>query len=167
MRSALLFMLLVFSAAFTRQEPPACGAAALDVAPDSWDAATAMTGDLTLDGNEDVVFWKKDGDAVMLYIAACEGEQAVQTWRYRIELPDCPQAEPAVQVASLLIDASLMERVCSSGDSEECQHMRMENKRRQAIADAGGRELRVGGQACPGARFRWSSEKRGFMRFDG
>lgn len=169
MRSALLLCLAALLAAgFTRNAPPACGDAALDAAPDEWDAATAVTGDLTMDGNEDVVFWKTEDGAVMLYIAACEGDRAVETWRYRIPFAeDCPPSGAVVAVASLLIDAELVERVCGSGNSEECQHMRMENERRKALTDAGGRQLRIGGAACAGTRLRWSTAGGGFMRIGG
>jgi len=168
MRSALLCIPFLLAAGFTPTSPPACGDAALAAAPDTWDAANAVTGDLTLDGNEDVAFWKTEAGAVMLYIAACDGDRPVETWRYRIPLAeDCPPEGVVVEMATLLLDAELVDRVCAAGESDECQHMLRENERRQALTDAGGRELRIGGPASTGARLRWSVDQNGFMRFGG
>lgn len=170
MRVSLLVLTpLVCASVATAQAPlPACAAAALTAAPDRWDAATAVAADLTLDGNEDVVFWKRDGSSVVLYVTACEGEQAQQSWRYRIPLAeDCPPAEATVEAGSLLLDPALVDRVCAAGESSECQHLRRENERRRALMDAGGRELRIGSPACGGVRLRWSVDLGGFMKVGG
>ncbi|MGD8277448.1 MAG: hypothetical protein PVH00_05450 [Gemmatimonadota bacterium] len=171
MRSALLAAPLLAAplllAARPRPEPPACGDAALAAAPDSWDETSAVTGDLTADGNDDVVFWRREAGAVMLYVAACEGERAVETWRFRVSLADdCATAGMPIEIGSPLLDASLVNRVCASGESDECQHMRRENERRQALADAGARDLRIGG-SCAGVRFRWAADLHGFLRIGG
>ncbi len=171
MRTALLAAPLLAAplllAARPRPEPPACAAAALAAAPDSWDESAVVTGDLTADGNDDVVFWKREDGAVMVYVAACEGERAVETWRFRVPLQeDCATAAPPVEVTSPLLDAALVDRVCASGETDECQNMRRENDRRRALAEAGARDLRVGG-SCAGVRFRWSAEAHGFLRIGG
>lgn len=159
---------LLLAAGLSAQAPPACGAAALAAAPDIWDPGTAVAADLTLDGTQDVVFWKRDGASVVLYIAACDGAAVEESWRYRIPLPaECPPAQATVEAASLRLDPALVERVCASGASSECQHLRRENERRQALEDAGGRELRVGGPACHGPRLRWSLDMGGFMKVGG
>jgi len=171
MRSTLLaaplLALPLFVAGRPAAELPACGAAALDAAPDSWDETSVVAGDLTADGTDDVVFWRSEDGAVMVYIAACEGERAVETWRFRVPLAeDCLTTAAPVQIASPLLDASLVNRVCAAGHPDECEHMRRENERRQALADAGARDLRVGG-SCPGVRFRWAAELGGFLRIGG
>jgi len=165
MRYAMLVLPLLLAADSGENAVAACAEAALAAAPDSWDAANAVTGDLTQDGKDDIVFWKRDGDAVMLYIAACDGAQPVETWRFRVPLKeDCPPAATVVELTSVLLDASLVDRVCTAGNSEECQHMRRENARRQSLTNAGARQLRVHGAACTETRFRWSMDGRGFMR---
>jgi len=167
LRFVLLCLPLLFAARFTDEPPPAaCAEAALAEAPDAWDAASAVTGDLTLDGRPDVAFWKRDGSSVMLYLAACDGERMVESWRFRIPVArHCPPTAAIVEAASLIMDPAIVERVCATGDRSECEHLRRENQRRQALTDAGGRELRIGGQACPGARLRWFAEAGGFVRF--
>jgi hypothetical protein len=165
MRSILFCCLpFVLATRAAAQAPPACGQAALAAAPDSWDATAVVTGDFTLDGNADVAFWKREDASVMLYIAACDGERAVETWRFRIPVADGTAGESPVQVTSPLMDSQLVDRVCSSGKGDECAHMRMENQRRQSIANDGGVEIRIG---MPGIRLRWSRELRGFMRIGG
>ncbi|MGH7500568.1 MAG: hypothetical protein ACREL7_02310 [Longimicrobiales bacterium] len=165
MRYVLLCLPLVLAADFSEPALPACGEAALAAAPDQWDAENAVSGDLTQDGHEDVVFWKRDGDSVLLYIAACDGGRPVETWRFRVPLKeDCPPAATTVEVTNVLMDAALVERVCAAGNSDECQHMRRENQRRQTLTDGGARQLRVSGPACADTRLRWSTDKRGFMR---
>ncbi len=165
MRYVLLSLPLLLAADFSEPALPACGEAALAAAPDVWDAATAVRGDLTHDGNEDVVFWKRDGNAVLLYIAACKGDQPVETWRFRIPVKDnCPPAGTLVEVTSMLIDAALVERACASASRDECVILQLENERRQSLTDAGARQLRVSGAACADTRFRWDKDKNGFMR---
>ena len=165
MRSVLLFVPFVLAADLSAETPPACGEAALAATPETWDAAATVTGDFTLDGKADVAFWKREASSVLLYIAACDGDRAVETWRFRIPLAaDGPAGEPVVQVTSPLLDAALVDRVCGSGAGDECAHMRQENQRRQAIANDGGLEIRVG---MPGVRLRWSRELHGFMRIGG
>lgn len=164
MRFMLIVLPFVFAADLSAEVPPACGEAALSAAPDSWDSTSVVTGDFTIDGKADVAFWKKEGDSVMLYIAACDGDRAVETWRFRIPLSGAPENGPVVQTTSPLLDPALVERVCASGHADECRHMRMENERRQAIAKDGALEIRVG---SPGVRLRWSSEMHGFMRIGG
>jgi hypothetical protein len=172
MRSALLAVPLLAApfpaAAIHAPAPPACGAAALAAAPDSWDESAVLIGDLTADGNDDVVFWKREDGAVMVYVAACEGERAVETWRFRVPLAgsDVTAGAP-VAVEPPLLDAALVRRVCASGESDECQHMRRENERRQALADAGARDLRVGDPDEGGVRFRWAADRHGFLRIGG
>lgn len=171
MRSTLLAVPLLATpllfAARPGSAPPACGTAALAAAPDSWDETSALTGDLTADGNDDVVFWRREDGAVMVYIAACEGERAVETWRFRVPVSDdCATTAAPVEIGSPLLDAALVNRVCASGESDECQHLRRENERRQALADAGARDLHVGG-SCAAVRFRWSPDARGFLRIGG
>jgi hypothetical protein len=168
MRSILLCLPLLFAARFSPEPtPPACGEAALAAAPDEWDAQSAVTGDLTLDGHADVAFWKRDGAAVMLYIASCDGDRMVQSWRFRLPVAhDCPPTAALVVAASLMMDAAAIERVCASGDKSECEHLRRENQKRQAATDAGGRELRIGGHECGVTRLRWFAEAGGFVRFD-
>jgi hypothetical protein len=165
MRSILFCLPLLFAAEATAQALPACGDAALAAAPDPWDAAAAVIGDFTLDGSSDVAFWKHEEASVLLYIAACDGDRAVETWRFRVPVNTASDDWP-VQVITPLLDPALVNRVCASGETDECVHMRRENERRQSIADAGGRELRVG-PVGTGVRFRWSSAAHGFMRIGG
>lgn len=168
MRSAVLFLPFILVTGLAAQSPPACGEAALEAAPDSWDAASAVTGDFTLDGKEDVAFWTREEGSVLLYVVSCDGDRPVESWRFRLPLVgDAPPAGAPVQVISPLMDTVLVDRVCASGEPDECEHMRQENRRRQSIADSGGRELRVGGSGTPGIRLRWSPEMRGFMRIGG
>jgi hypothetical protein len=165
MRSILFCLPLVLAVDVAAQSPPACGEGALAAAPESWDAASVIAGDFTLDGKADVAYWKQEDASVLLYIAACDGDRAVETWRFRIPIAGGGLAgESPVQVASPLLDASLVDRVCASDNADECAHMRVENQRRQAIADDGGVEIRVG---RPGIRLRWSREMHGFMRIGG
>jgi hypothetical protein len=162
-----ILALPLLPAARPAPELPACGAAALAAAPDAWDEARVVAGDLTADGNDDVVFWRSEEGAVLVYIAACDGERAVETWRFRVPLAqDCLTAGAPVEIASPLLDPSLVSRVCASGESDECRHMRRENERRQALADAGARDLRIGG-SCAGVRFRWAADLHGFLRIGG
>jgi len=160
-----LLLAATFTAEAAQSTPPACGTAALDAAQDQWDADSVVSGDLTLDGNDDVAFWKREDSAIRVYIAACNGDRPVETWRFLVPLSDdCPPDGLAVEVGSLLMDAALVDRVCAADNAAECLHMRQENERRRAIAEAGGRELRVGAAACGGVHFRWSKEHNGFMR---
>lgn len=164
MRSMLLGLPLLF-AVDVGPALPACGEAALANAPDAWDAASFITGDLNDDGKEDVVFWKQDGDALLLYLAACDGERPVETWRFRVaRASDCPPGENIVQITDVLLDAAMVERVCTTGYPDECAHLRRENEARRKRSEAGARQLRIGGPGCPGTRFRWSAEHGGFMR---
>lgn len=163
MRSALFCLPLFLAAGVAAQAPVACGDAALEAAPDVWDAANVVTGDFTLDGSADVAFWRREEASVLLYIAACDGDRAVETWRFRVTEENVSAGQSPVQVITPLMDDALVNRVCAAGATDECVHMRRENERRQAIADAGGRELLVG-SAATGVRFRWSSEAHGFMR---
>ena len=166
--ASVLAVPFMLAATGPRPEAPACGAAALAAAPDSWDAASAVVGDITADGNDDVVFWRREEGAVMIYVAACEGERATETWRFRVPLAGhCATSAAAVALQSPLLDASLVNRVCGSGESDECRHMRRENERRQALADAGARDLRVGDPDCGGVRFRWAADRHGFLRIGG
>ena len=168
MRYTLLCLPLVFVSHAPANAVAACGDAALAIAPDTWDATTAVTGDLTADGKEDIVFWKRDGDTLMLYIAACDGDQPMETWRFRVQLGNnCPPAAMFVQVTDVLLDPALVDRVGARGNVDECQHMRGENLRRQSLTDGGARQLRIHGTACTDARFRWSKDGRGFIRIGG
>lgn len=168
MRAALSILPLLFAANLQAQSQPACAGAALAAAPDEWIAGNIVSGDLTLDGHPDVAFWKGEEAAVLLFVAACEGERAIETWRFRVPVPagESASAHP-VQLVTPLLDQALVDRVCASGRTDECEHMREENRRRQATADAGGMELRIGAPASGGVRFRWSREHRGFMRIGG
>lgn len=167
MRWILFCLPLALATDLAAQATPACGDAALSAAPDVWDAATAVSGDLTLDGKPDVAFWKRDADAVMLYVAACDGAKVAKTWRFRIPLAaDYPADGPVVQAMSPAIDP-LVDRVCGLREDDECAHMRAENRRRQAIAVAGGRDLHIGPPAATGIRLRWSREHEGFLRIGG
>jgi hypothetical protein len=163
--SVLPFLLATNVAA---QALPACADAALAAAPDEWDRGSVLSGDLTLDGQPDVAFWKGEEASILLFVAACDGERAVETWRFRIPVPtgEAAGARP-VQLVGPLLDQVLVDRVCASGRADECEHMREENRRRQSTADAGGRELHIGRWASGGVRLRWSREHRGFMRIGG
>lgn len=164
MRTILFLGLpLLLAAARPGPDAPACGAVALQKAPDVWDARTAITGDLTLDGRDDVVYWKRDRDGVLLFIVSCDGEAVKRSWRLRVPLAgDCPPDAALVQMASILIDPAVVERVCTTGEASECAHLRRENARRQALVDAGAREMLVGA-ACSGSRLRWSDDLGGWM----
>lgn len=165
MRAVLSILPLVFAGTLAAQSPPACADAALAAAPDDWNPENVVSGDLTLDGQPDVAFWKGEEAAVLLYVVACEGERATETWRFRIPVAaGASTSENPVQLVSPLLDQALVDRVCASGRADECEHMRQENRRRQATADAGGRELRVGGPTADAIRLRWSPDHRGFMR---
>jgi hypothetical protein len=173
MRSTMLCVALIMAAAPAGSQtsdndgPPlsACAAAALKAAPDEWDPASVVTGDLTMDGDADVAFWKRDGETVLVYIVRCDGETPVESWRFGVaQDDDCPPEATVVDVADLLLDPVLVKRVCDSGNVDECEHMLKENERRQALVDGGARELRVRGPACAPVRFRWSKEHSGFMR---
>lgn len=165
MRSLLLGLPLLLAAATRPPAAPACGDAALAALPDPWDASTAVSGDFDLDGRNDVAFWRADSASVILLIATCDGERLVRTWRIRVPLAgDCPPGDAVVQAASLLLDAELLERACGPGEADQCEHIRQENRRRQALDDAGGRALLIRGPRCAATRLRWSSELGGFMR---
>ena len=167
MRYAVLCLPFMLAAAGSGEDTvSACGDAALAAAPDHWEAANAVTGDLTQDGKQDVVFWRSDSAGVSLYIVACDGNQPVETWRFRVPVDEhCPPAVPLIEMTGVLLDASLIDRVCAAGRSDECQHMRRENERRQMLTDGGARQLRVKVGACAETRFRWSKDGRGFARY--
>lgn len=168
MRSLLLYLPLSLFTGIGPSSAPACGASALASAPDAWDAETAVTGDLTLDGKPDVVFWKRDEGSVLLFVAVCDGDDVVRSWRYRLPVADdCPPGQVTVEIGSLLIDTALVDRLCANGRPDQCQHLRNENQSRQVLAEKGGRELRIRGPGCAGERFRWSAELGGFMRIAG
>ena len=44
-----------------------------------------------------------------------------------------------VELVTPLMDRALIDRVCNNGRADECEHMKRENLRRQALADAGAR----------------------------
>lgn len=167
MRHALLILPLIVPGHTVAQAPPACGQAALEATQESWSESAALSADFTLDGKTDIAFWKREEAMVLLYIAACDGERAVETWRFGIPVSGPATDDPPVAVVSPIMDATLVNRVCGHGESDECTHMRRENQRRQAIADAGGRELRIGAPAATGVRLRWSAEAGGFLRIGG
>lgn len=168
MRSMLFALPLLLGGAPSDNALPACGDAALAAAPDAWNANLALTGDITLDGKDDVVFWRPDSASVMLYIAACDGDRPAKTWRLRIPLAESlAPGDATVELVSLLIDAQLVERACGPRDRDQCEHVRQENRRRQVLADAGGRALRIRGPAWAGWRLFWSPEMGGFVRIAG
>ncbi len=58
-----------------------------------------------------------------------------------------------------------MERVCAKGEGrDECIHLRRENARRQALVDAGGREIRVDVPACMAMSLVWDETLDGFIQ---
>jgi hypothetical protein len=168
MRSILLALPLLVGAVPRATASPACGAAALNAAPDAWNASRAVTGDITLDGTDDVVFWRPDGASVLLYIAACDDDRLARAWRLRIPLAEgLPPEQATVELVSLLIDPQLVARACGPGERDQCEHVRQENRRREILAAAGGRALRIHGPAWPGWRLFWSPEMGGFVRIEG
>lgn len=168
MRSFLIALPLLLVAARPDPSSMPCSDSALAAAPDPWNAATAVGGDLTLDGKPDVVFWRPDSASVLLYIAACDDDGVARTWRMRIPLAANVAPERAtVEMASLLIDGELVDHACGPGEQDQCEHVRQENRRRQVLADAGGRALRIRGPSWSGWRLFWSSEMGGFVRIPG
>mgnify|MGYP001054877019 CR=1 FL=1 len=150
------------------QAPPCAEALRADQ-PEAWETAELITADLTLDGVADAAYWRADGSQVVLLIGTCDDADVAQHWRFAFDLPgDCPPTEARVEVISLLVDPALVDRTCTGDRSaSECAHLRRENQRRQALMDAGGRALRIGGPSCAAATLRWSPEFGGFLRFPG
>lgn len=148
---------------------PPCADALLIGEPTVWEGAELVVADLTLDGAPDAAYWRVDGSRVVVLIGSCNGGDVAQRWRFGFDLPaDCPPAGARVGAATLLLDEALVQRTCAAErSSSECAHLRRENRRRQAVMDAGGRALRIGGPACAAATLRWSPELGGFMRLPG
>ena len=162
----LALTVLALATPLAAQQRPPCADALRISEGMAWETARLVAADLTLDGAEDVAFWRLDGDDVVVLIGTCDGEAVARRWRFRFELPEgCPPAEARVEPASLLLDEALLERTCASEPpSSECIHLRRENERRRALVDAGGRALRIGGPECTAAILRWSPDLGGFMR---
>ena len=150
------------------QRPPCADALRADEAAE-WDTAELVVADLTLDGAADVAYWRSDGAQIIVLIGTCDGGVVARRWRFAFDLPgDCPPANARVEAASLLLDDRLVERTCAGETSaSECAHLRRVNQQRQALMNAGGRALRIGGASCPATLLRWSPEMGGFVRFPG
>lgn len=157
---------VLLAAPAAAQRPPCAEALRADQ-PEPWETAALITADLTLDGAADAAYWRVDGSQVVVLIGTCDGDEVAQRWRFAFDLHgDCPPAAARVEAASLLLDRTLVARTCAGERSaSECAHLRRENQRRQALMDAGGRALRIGGPSCPTATLRWSPEIGGFLRF--
>lgn len=168
MRSILLTLPIVLVAARLDLPSTTCAEAALAAAPDTWSAETALTGDLTLDGRTDILFWRPDSASVLVYVVACDGDLVLKTWRMRIPVDEqIAPAQATVELASLLIDEGLVQQACRPGKEDQCEHVRRENRLRQALADAGGRAIRIRGPSWSGWRLFWSAEMAGFVRIAG
>lgn len=157
--------LALLTAPVTAQRPQCADAL---YAGEAMEAETAqlITADLTLDGAMDAAYWWVDGSQVVVLIGTCDGSEVAERWRFVFEPDaDCPPAGIQAEAASLLVDEALVERTCAGEQSlSECVHLRRENRRRQALMDAGGRALRVGGPSCTVAVLRWSPHMGGFMQ---
>jgi hypothetical protein len=144
----LLLPVLALAGAATRaprqstpQQPKACGGAVLASDMESWTADHSVSADFTLDGKPDVAFWRPDS---------------------------CDLQHVAVEAAGLLLDHTVVARACgTTPPSSECLYLRKENERRQAVMDAGGRQLHVYAPGCAGTRLRWASDIGGFMKIPG
>lgn len=150
------------------QRPPCADALRIGEAG-VWETAELIAADLTLDGAVDAAYWRVDGPRVVVLIGTCDGSEVARRWRFAFDLPaDCQPAETRVEAATLLLDEALVARTCAGERSaSECAHLRRENERREALMDAGGRALRIGGLSCTAATLRWSPELGGFMRVRG
>lgn len=150
------------------QRPP-CADALRSGQPGPWETAELIAADVTLDGVVDAVYWRVIGSQVVLLIGTCDGGQVAQRWHLAVDLPAaCSPAEARVEAASLLVDDVLVERTCAGERSaSECAHLRRTNVQRQALMDAGGRALRIGGPSCTAATLRWSFDRGGFLQFPG
>lgn len=158
----------LLAAPLAAQRPPCADALRAGEAT-PWETAELVVADLTLDGATDAAYWRTDGSRVVVLIGTCDGSEVAQRWRFAFDLPaHCPPAEARVEAASLLLDEALVQRTCAGERSaSECAHLRRENERRQALMDAGGRALRIGGPSCTAATLRWSPELGGFTRVRG
>jgi hypothetical protein len=163
--SAALFAVAFLAAPVAAQRPP-CGDALLTGEAAVWDSAPLISADLTLDGATDAAYWRVDGSRVVVLIGTCAGREVAQRWRFAFDLPaDCPPAETRVEAASLLLDRAAVDRTCAGERSaSECAHLRRENQRRQALMNAGGRALRIGGPSCTAAKLRWSTHLGEFIQ---
>jgi len=144
----------------------ACGATLLDDRTAEWLTESPVRGDFTLDGQDDAVIWGAAEDELVLLVERCEGEQPAERWRFPLAIGDaCEIAAARVTAASLLLDDPVVERVCAQGEQrDECIHLRRENARRQALVDAGAREIRIHVPGCPATSLVWDDRRGGFMR---
>ena len=127
------------------------------------DTAELIEADLTLDGAVDAAYWWADSAGVVVLIGRCDRGEVRERWRFVVA--DCPPTVARVEPATLLLDDALLERACAGERSaSECAHLRRENARRQALMDAGGRALRIGGPSCTAETLRWSPGQGGFLR---
>lgn len=147
-------------------QSPACADALHTGEPMEWETAELIAADLTLDGATDAAYWWVEGSQVVVLIGTCDGSKVAEQWRFVFEVPaGCPPSETRAEAASLLVEEALVERTCAGeSSSSECAHLRRENKRRQALMDAGGRALRIAGPSCTVALLRWRPDMGGFMR---
>lgn len=157
--------LALLTAPVTAQRPP-CADALHAGEPMEWETAELITADLTLDGATDPAYWWVDESQVVVLIGTCDGREVAERWRFVFDVSaDCPPAEVRAEAASLLLDDALVDRTCAGERSmSECAHLRRENERRQALMDAGGRALRIGGPSCTVAILRWSADLGGFIQ---
>lgn len=151
------------------QQQPACGAAVLASDMESWTPDHGVSADFTLDGKPDVAFWRPDSSGVVLLVAQCDSSAVQRTWRFKVDLPaTCDLQHVTVEAAGMLLDHTVVARACgSTPPSSECVYLRRENERRQALMDAGGRQLHVYAPGCAGTRFRWAPDIGGFMKIPG
>jgi len=168
----LLLPVLALAGAATwapQAQQPACGAALLQSTSESWPADHALSADFTLDGKADVAYWKPDSTGAVLLVGECDGASLQRSWRFQVDLPSgCDVQHATVEAAGLLMNDAAVAGACgSTPPSSECIYLRRQNERRQALMDAGGRQLHVFAPGCAGTRLRWAKDAGGFLKIPG